>query len=162
MARRPPLRGPGGPQAPQCRPWRRNKREGQPGRKGASERASERRPGDQTHVARKKEALDGSEGEGWSQEREWWREKKREKRTENPHPSRGLLRDLLVLSVQTEHPWKPAVRFQPSTSSSHFILHIPSSSSSPPLSSSSSSILVLARVFEKSVKSQPRNIHIEI
>lgn len=115
MARRLPLGGPGGPQTPHCRPWRRNKREGWSGSKGASEQASERRPGDQTHVARKKEALGGSEKEGRSREREWWRGKKREKRTENPHPSRGLLRDLFVLSVQTEHPWKSAVRFHSTT-----------------------------------------------
>lgn len=37
-----------------------------------------------------------------------------------------------MLSVQTEHPWKPAVRFQSSTSSSWFTLHVLSSSPSPP------------------------------
>lgn len=38
--------------------------------------------------------------------------KKRERRTENPHPRQGLARNLLVLSVRTEHPWKLAVRFR--------------------------------------------------
>lgn len=39
--------------------------------------------------------------------------KKRERRTENPHPRQGLARNLLVLSVRTEHPWKlAAVRFR--------------------------------------------------
>lgn len=38
--------------------------------------------------------------------------KKKEKQTENPHPSpERLVRDFFVLSVRTEHPWKPAVRF---------------------------------------------------
>lgn len=33
-----------------------------------------------------------------------------------------------MLSVQTEHPWKPAVRFQSSTSSSCLTIHVPFSS----------------------------------
>lgn len=59
-------------------------------------------------------------------------EKKREKRTENPHPRQGLVRNLLVLSVRTEHPWKLAVRFRLGL----FVTHSLRSSSSSPLSSS--------------------------
>lgn len=58
--------------------------------------------------------------------------KKREKRTENPHPRQGLVRNLLVLSVRTEHPWKLAVRFRLGL----FVTHSLRSSSSSPLSSS--------------------------
>ncbi|KZC08215.1 hypothetical protein WN55_10948 [Dufourea novaeangliae] len=74
--------------------------EDQAGRK-KRDRKSERDRNHETHVEKERPGAEEDRDGG----------KKREKRTENPHPRQGLARNLLVLSVRTEHPWKVARYF---------------------------------------------------